>query len=135
MRASLYPPTDTSVMHRGCLLSLPVQGWDSHPAPVPGWASPSQGPRPEAPSAPGIFLQESSWRGTNPGEARGKSIWSPKPRDGLIYVLRLLSCSGALGTPGGRGGQSPQGEAQTGVNRGGELVPEGDRAWVSLRVM
>lgn len=69
-----------------------------------------------------------------PGEARGKSIWSPKPRDGLIYVLRLLSYSGALGTPGGRAGQSPQGEAQTGVNRGGELVPEGDRAWVSLRV-
>ena len=64
------PPTDMSVMNRGRPLSywdalLPVQGCVSHPAPIPGPASPSQGPGPAAPSAPGIFLQESSWRGTS----------------------------------------------------------------------
>ena len=67
-------------------------------------------------------------------DARGKSVWSLKPRDGLIYVLRLLSWSWALGTPGGRGRQSPQWEAQPGVSRGGELVPEVTGTWVSLRV-
>ena len=42
-------------------------GWDSHPAPVLGQASPSQSPGPAASSPPGIFLQESSWRGTSLG--------------------------------------------------------------------
>lgn len=105
--------------------------------------SSSVGFPPSASPRPGLTLPEprtrsiiSSWNISSrielerdqPGGARGKSIWSPKPRDELIYVLRLLSWSWALGTAGGRGGQSPQGEAQPGVNRGGELVPEGDRA-------